>query len=345
MNAPARATGTAPGRARARAATRADVARRAGVSTAVVSYVVNDGPRRVAPETAQRVRAAVEALDYSPNPAARSLRRGSSELLGLVLPDITNPYFAELARAVETAAAERGLLVTLASTGARGDAERELVADLVSRDVDGVLLSTVLTPDALRAVGRPRRPTVLVNVSTAFPGYASVGADARQGAYEVVDHLIAVHGHPSVALVIGESTERLPEPRERGFAEAFAAHGLPPGPVVRTTYSRRGGYEAVRQVLSWRHRPTAVFLSSDQQASGAYRALREAGLECPDDLALVAYDGTSESEFCWPPLTVSRQPVEMMARAAVATVLDPTTAPDHERFATELVVRRSCGCA
>jgi LacI family transcriptional regulator len=327
-----------------RAATRADVARRAGVSTAVVSYVVNDGPRRVSPATAARVRAAVDALQYSPNVAARALRTGSSEMLGLVVPDITNPFFAELAHAVEGAAAEHGFLVTLGSSGAREDVERDLVADLTGRNADGLLVSTVLTPRALGLLPRPQRPTVLLNVSTPFPGYATIGADARQGAYEVVEHLIAVHGHTSVVLVIGESTERLPEPRERGFADAFAAHGLPPGPVVRTGFSRRGGYDSTVQILAWRQRPTAIFLSSDQQAAGAYRALREAGLECPDDVALVSYDGTSEAEFCWPPLTVSRQPVEAMARLAVATVLDLTDPPDHQLLPTELVLRRSCGC-
>jgi LacI family transcriptional regulator len=337
-------TAHVPPSAPSRAATRADVARRAGVSTAVVSYVVNNGPRRVSPATADRVRAAVEALRYSPNLAARSLRTGSSQMLGLVVPDITNPFFAALADAVEAAAAERGFLVTLGSSGAREDVERDLVAELTSRNVDGLLVATVLNPHGLGLLPRPHRPTVLVNVSSSFPGYVAVGADARQGAYDVVEHLLLVHGHTSVALVIGESSERLPEPRERGFAEAFAVHGLPPGPVVRTVFSRQGGYTATGQVLAWRHRPTAIFLSSDQQAPGAYRALREAGLECPDDVALVTYDGTSASEFCWPPLTVSRQPVESMAQVAVATVLDPSGAPDYQQLPTELVLRRSCGC-
>ena len=329
----------APGRA----ATRADVARHAGVSTAVVSYVVNNGPRRVAPDTAARVRAAVEALHYSPNVTARALRTGSSEMLGLVVPDITNPLFAELAHAVEGAAAEHGFLVTLGSSSAREDVERELVVDLSSR-VDGLLVATVLTPRTMGALPPPLRPTVLLNVSGPFSGYAAVGADARQGAYDVVEHLLGAHDHLSVTLIIGESSERLPDPREVGFADAFAAHGLPPGPVVRTVFSRRGGYDAVRQILEWRHRPTAIFLSSDEQAAGAYRALREAGLESPDDVALVAYDGTSHSEFGWPPLTVSRQPIEAMARVAVATVLDPTDVPDYQRLPTELVLRRSCGC-
>nr|WP_232531380.1 substrate-binding domain-containing protein [Microlunatus antarcticus] len=266
-------------------------------------------------------------------------------MLGLVVPDITNPFFAELAQAVEGAAAERGFLVTLGSSGSRVDLERELVTDLAGRNVDGLLVSTVLMPEALAALPAPRRPTVLINVSTPFAGYAAVGSDSRRGAYDLVEHLLGTHGHTSVALVIGESTERLPEPRERGFADAFAAHGLPPGPVVRTDFSRTGGYEATRQVLAWRHRPDAIFLSSDQQASGAYRAVREAGLECPDDIALVAYDGTTQSEFTWPPLTSSRQQIDLMARTALSAVLDPANAPAHQHLPTELVVRRSCGCS
>ena len=234
-------------------------------------------------------------------------------MLGLVVPDITNPFFAELAHAVEGAAAEQRLprhprqLRRPGGRRARARrrphrAQRGRTAGLHRPDCRAALAA--LLP-------RPQRPTVLLNVSSPFAGYAAIGADARQGAYDVVDHLLGAHGHTSVVLVIGESTERLPEPRERGFADAFAAHGLPPGPVVRTDLQPDGRLRR-RRVRSWAGGtgPTAIFLSSDQQAAGAYRALREAGLECPDDVALVAYDGTTESEFGWPPLTVSRQPVE-----------------------------------
>jgi LacI family transcriptional regulator len=328
-----------------RPATRADVARRAGVSTAVVSYVVNGGPRRVAPETAARVRAAIEALSYRPNINARALRKGSTELLGLVLPDITNPFFAEYALAIEVAAAAHGYLLVVANSGASGNAERRIVADLTARQVDGLILATVFATSDFNPVAYPGLPTVLVNCSSPFPGHIALGPAAQDGARQAVDHLIAVHDHTSVALIIGESSEPVPEPREQGWSDAFHTHGLPPGPILRTTFSRRGGYLAARQALRWPSRPTALFIASDQLASGALVAIREAGLRCPEDIAIVSYDGTSESEYSWPPLTVVTQPIEAMAQAAVAALLGLTEPPmAYQRFETALTIRESCGC-
>ena len=329
---------------RRRPPTRADVARYAGVSTAVVSYVVNQGPRRVAPETAARVRAAIEILNYRPNVNARALKRGSTEILGLVLPDITNPFFAEYAHAVEVAAAAHGYVLVVATSDANEAQESRIVNDLANRHVDGLLISTVLPPSAFRAIPLPGRRTVLINCSTPFAGYAAVGPDSREGARQLVEHLITVHGHKSIALIIGESSEPVPAPREQGWSDAFRAHELPPGPIVRTSFSRPGGYEATVQLLNWPTRPSAIFTASDQLCSGALKAIREAGLRCPEDIAVVSHDGTSESEYCWPPLTVARQPIRAMAEAAVSAVLNLNSADDYRHFGTELIIRESCGC-
>jgi LacI family transcriptional regulator len=329
-----------------RPATRADVARYAGVSTAVVSYVVNDGPRRVAPETAARVRTAIEILKYRPNVNARALKKGSTEMLGVVLPDITNPFFAEYARALEVAAAAHGHVLVVATSDTNEAQESRIISDLANRHVDGLLISTVLPPSGFRAITLPDRPTVLINCSTPFAGYTAVGPDSREGARALVDHLITVHGHQSIALIIGESSEPVPEPRERGWSDAFQAHKLPPGPIVRTSFSREGGYEAAVRLLNWPSRPSAIFAASDQLCTGTLKAIREAGLRCPDDIAVVSFDGTTESEYCWPPLTVARQPVQAMAQAAVSAVLNLTSPPAaYQRFATELVIRESCGCS
>jgi|SRR5512133_1809267 LacI family transcriptional regulator len=324
--------------------TRADVARYAGVSTAVVSYVVNEGPRRVAPETAARVRAAIEILKYRPNVNARALKKGSTEMLGVVLPEITNPFYAEYAHALELAAAAHGYVLVVATSDANEAQERRIISDLANRHVDGLIIATVFPPSGFSAITLPGRPTVLINCSTPFAGYAAVGPDAREGARALVDHLISVHGHQSIALIIGLSSEPVPEPREQGWSEAFQSHDLPPGPIVRTSFSRHGGYEAALQLLAWPTRPSAIFAASDELCTGALKAIREAGLSCPDDIAVVSYDGTPESEYCWPPLTVARQPVQAMAEAAITAVLNPSSSPPYQRFATELVIRESCGC-
>jgi LacI family transcriptional regulator len=328
-----------------RPATRADVARRAGVSTAVVSYVVNGGPRAVAPETASRVRTAIDALSYRPNANARALRKGTTEMLGLVLPDIANPFFAEYALAIEAAAAAFGYVLVVANSNADKARERQIVNDLAGRHVDGLMLCTRFMPaDFVDAIS-PGRPTIFINSSTPVPGYPALGPATEPGARAAVEHLIDTHGRQSVALIIGESGEVVPEPRERGWAEAFRSHDLPPGPIVRTRYSRRGGYEAAAEILSWSTRPSAIFVASDQQASGALGAFWRAGLRCPEDIAIVSFDGTSESEYCWPPLTVVRQPIQEMAEAAVGAVLGLSSPPlTYRQFDTELVIRESCGC-
>jgi LacI family transcriptional regulator len=322
--------------------TRADVARYAGVSTAVVSYVVNDGPRRVAPETAARVRAAIEILKYRPNVNARALKKGSTDMLGLVLPDITNPFFAEYARALELAAAAHGYVLVVANSDANEAYESRIVSDLSNRHVDGLLIRTVLPPSGFRAMTLPGRPIVLIDSPAPIPDHAAVGADARDGARVLVDHLITVHGHQSIPLITGD--EASTAPREQGWGEAFQAHDLPPGPILRTTFSRRGGYEAAQRLLSWATRPTAIFAASDQICTGALKAIREAALRCPEDIAVVSYDGSSESEYCWPPLTVARQPIQAMAEAAVSMVLNPSPSADYQCFPTKLVIRESCGC-
>ncbi len=152
----------------ARPSTRADVARYAGVSTAVVSYVVNDGPRRVAPETAARVRAAIDILKYRPNVNARALKKGSTDMLGVVLPDITNPFFAEYARALEVAAAAYGYVLVIANSDANEDHESRIVSDLTNRHVDGLLIGTAFPPSAFGPMTLPGRPIVLIDRSCAY---------------------------------------------------------------------------------------------------------------------------------------------------------------------------------
>ena len=324
----------------------ADVARYAGVSTAVVSYVVNDGPRRVAPATAARVRSAIEVLNYRPNVNARALRIGTTHMLGLVLPDLTNPLFVEYARAVEGQATARGYRLLVGNSSDDWAIERRVVDDLIGRHVDGLILSTMLAAGEFRMTSQRRPPTVLINVSSPFAGHPAIGTAARDGARTGVEHLLCGHGLRNVALIIGESTEAVPEPREQGFADALRALDLPPGPVVRTAFSRPGGYAAMQQILQWTTRPDGIFVAADQQAVGVLRAVHEAGLRCPDDIAVVSYDGTIESGYTWPALTVVRQPVQQMAEAAVTMVLDGSASDSsYRQFATDLVLRQSCGCA
>jgi LacI family transcriptional regulator len=313
--------------------TRNDVAEYAGVSTAVVSYVVNEGPRKVAPETRNRVLEAIRVLGYRPNATARALRMGTTRTFGLITPDGGNPLFAELAKAIDKAAAARGYVVLQTSADGDPATERAKIAELLARQVSGLLLvapteDPELTDAEVPAIALNR---VLPTISSVRPAY-------REGARQGVEHLIG-HGHRTIGLVVGGDGH---SERELGWRDALDAAGLPEGPIARTTFSRKGGYLAAQSLLP--ARPTAIFASSDLQAIGVLRALHESGLRVPEDIAIAAFDGTPETEYAWPPLTVVRQPLEELAREAVRRLIEGEESVEALTFPTDLILRRSCGC-
>ena len=328
-----------------RAVTRDDVARQAGVSTAVVSYVVNNGPKPVAPKTAARVRDAIELLDYRPNPSAKALRKGRTDIIGLVLADADNPFYTEYASAIGAEAFDRGRALMIAT--ARHDLANEtrLVDDLLGRQVDGIIAASVShRPEEtmLRSFRLP--PVVLLDASAPTPGFAGVGLDGAAGARVAVEHLVRVHGHRRIGIVLGDTNRDREDNRETGWRQALRDEGLPEGPLARVPWTRDGGYEAGRLLLDGPDPPTAVFACSDLLAVGLLRAGHERGLALPGDLAVVSFDGTKEAEYSWPPLTVVAQPIAEMARAAVSLALDPARPTPFRQFPGTLVVRRSCGC-
>jgi len=333
------------GGGRRMSATRADVARLAGVSTAVVSYVVNDGPRPVAAETAARVRDAIERLGYRPNASAQALRRGSTGLLGLVVSDSTNPYFAQYTAELITAATARGNRVLVADSFHDQRPHTDIVGELISQQVDGLLFhSSFAGLDRHHALVVAGIPTVLIDCPGPVPGRRTVGTNAHGAAEMLVNHLVG-HGRRRIAMVVGDGGFGDPDPRETGWRRGLQAARLPEAALVRVPWSREGGYSAAATVLAADPATDAIFASNDMQAIGLVRALHELGVRVPDDIAVVSYDGTRESEFCWPPLTVARQPLPKLAQTALELLDEPETrAGIHRQFDTELVRRNSCGC-
>lgn len=327
------------------AVTRKDVARYAGVSTAVVSYVVNGGPRNVSPATEARVRDAIAVLDYRPNAAARALKLGSSRLLGLILPDNSNPFFTELAHAVEQEAEALGYAVLLTNSDGSRAREQAHVRNLAARQVDGVFLASVQFDPDVAALEVADIPVVLLATNKAAPGFASVGTELREGARAAVEHLIG-HGHTRIALAMGNTAAGGVDDRELGWLDALTDAGLGEGPIVRSLFTRAGGYAAGQRLLASADRPSAVFISSDMQAIGILRALHEAGLTLPEDMAIVSFDGSTDAEYSWPALSTVKQPVRAMAEAAVSALVgqDKGAPSRHGVIASELVLRRSCGC-
>lgn len=326
-------------------ATRMDVALRAGVSTAVVSYVINSGPRPVAAQTRQRVLDAIQVLGYRPNAAARALKLRSTEMIGLVTPDNSNPLFAELSRAIEEAAYDLGYALLLTNSAGRPSLEQKQLRNLASRQVDGLLLvSETPSPDLSELIDAGV-PVILLNRAEGLEGVSSIGVDFKHAAQLGVEHLIG-HGHTSIGLVVGLDGIGSSRERETGWRDALRLAGLPEGPIARTEFTRDGGYEAGKRLLESANAPTAIFASSDMQAVGVLRALHEAGVAVPEGIAVVSFDGSPESEFTWPPLTVVQQPVQDMARDAVLSLVTSSTlvGAHHVMYKAKLVIRRSCGC-
>ena len=327
----------------ARDVTRDDVARLAGVSSAVVSYVVNNGPRPVAEATRGRVLDAIDKLGYRPNSAARALITGRSDLIGLIVPDIRNPYFAALAQAAEEAARAQSVNLVLAQ-GATGDL-LPLVAALTGHRVAGIITATIPEPAAIAVIVRNRIP--LVRLSLAMPSDGpAIWPDYSGGSRAAVRHLVEVHGHRTVALVMGSDHPDWPEEpsdgRELGWRDALEDAGLTTEHVIRVHWSAAGGREAAYRLLADHPTATAVFASSDQQAIGLIAGLQAAGTSLPDDIAIASFDGSPDAEFTVPPLTTVDVPLAAMAADAIAEVLGlPRT---NTRYPANLVVRRSCGC-
>lgn len=328
----------------ARGATRDDVAKLAGVSSAVVSYVVNSGPRPVAEATRLKVLDAIDKLGYRPNAAARSLITGRSDLVGLIVPDVSNPYFAALAQAVEVEARAEGVSLVLAQSLA-GQLS-PLVESLSGHLVAGVITAAVPEPEAIATLSRGRITMVRLSLVPPDIDATAILPDYHAGARDAVRHLIEAHGHRRIALVAGSDTPDTPalvaDERQRGWEDAMASAGLPTDAVVRVNWSSAGGWRAASRLLSDHKDCTAVFTMSDQQAIGLIAGLTAAGRRIPDDYAIASFDGSPQAEFTIPPLTTASVPMKKMAKAAVQQLLHGSTS--DRMFGPELIVRRSCGC-
>ena len=329
-------------------ATQGDVARLAQVSTAVVSYVVNHGPRPVAEATRKRVLRAIDELDYRPNAAARALKLARTDVLGLIVPDITNPFFSEFAKHVQGFAARAGYALMIGSTDLDPGQEAAQFGSVLERDVDGLIVFGIQDVSTLGAVLASGVPLVSMDWQLQDAAVPTIVADDYGAARTAVDHLLG-HGHTDIAYVGGPSDLVVSIARLAAWADLV-------GPLVTperlrqletsSDHSRRGGYLATLNLLSDRlRRPSALFISSDIQAFGALRACRELKIRIPSELAVVSFDGTLESEYSAPALTVVQLPLALMAERAVMKVLGQAVGLElHSTVPHRMIHRESCGC-
>ncbi|MBO8191530.1 LacI family DNA-binding transcriptional regulator [Streptomyces oryzae] len=326
-----------------KAATLADVARKAGASTAVVSYVMNNGPRPVAPETRERVLAAAAELNYRPNRVARALRSRTTGVVGLILASASNPYFGALARHIEQALDEREKLTLIGNADYSANRQQHLADRFLAAQVDGLV---IVSADGAADVAVEARaagvPTVYVHNAPESPrtGRAfAVTADNDAAVLEAVSHL-RTHGHTRIAFLAGPD-DAGPVGRRRAAWET-ALSGTA-SPLLRCAYSRAAASALTRQLINEDAMPSALITGSDEQAIGVLAAAHAAGVPVPGRLAVVSLDGTPDSAYTAPALTVTEQPLRSMAQQAVDLLLDGTS--PRPAAQAGLVLRHSCGCS
>ena len=327
-----------------RRVTRADVAREAKTSVAVVSYVINSGPRPVAETTRQRVLAAIKKTGYRPNGIARALASGSTQTYGLVVPDISNPFISSMAHALQREAFADGKVLLLGDAGDNAGRERELINNLLHRQVDGLIYTSVDRHPYIELIQDSHTPCVMLDRVDPGLNVSVIQVDEQQAAYQATRHLIE-HGYSGIGVICGPREMLNTQDRLRGWRLALEESRLDVNPawIFSTDYTRAGGYEAARRMLSGPV-PRALFATNEQQAFGCLRALAEQGVRVPRDLALVCFNGTQESVYNVPSLTTVRQPVDKMAREAIRMLKHWDGEVRRTDFAFELHLGESCGC-
>ena len=320
------------------------VAHRAGVSTTTVSRTVNS-PTLVDAETAVKVWAAITELEYYPNGQARSLVSGRTRLLGLIVSDITNPFFPEVIKGFEDVAAEQGFDILIGSTDYDTKKMARCVRRIVERRVDGVAIMTSEMDDHLvEQLARRNVPMVFLDVGVARPGVGNIMVNYESGINEAVDHLVAL-GHRRIGFVSGPPHLKSAQIRRWAFLRSLSRYGIHEDDrlVVEGDHKVEGGLRAMTHLLQLEERrPTAVLASNDLTAIGMIRGIHRAGLRVPGDVSVVGFDDIWLAQFTDPPLTTIRlSRTELGQRAFRALVPDKAAAEAGGELATKLIIRET----
>jgi DNA-binding LacI/PurR family transcriptional regulator len=305
-----------------------DVARRAGVSKSLVSLVMR-GSSRVAPDSRAAVLAAADELGYRPNAVARSLVRQRSGVLGCVLSDLHNPYFADVADGIEEAASAGGYRAVLSGGFLDPSREATAVETLLELQADGLIMLGSMLPLPTIEGWAAQLPSVVIGHASSSEVMDSVTDDDEAGAAAVVDHLVSL-GHREIAHIHGGDVGSA-RSRRRGYERAMAAHGLAARVrSVRGAYTEEGGGAAMRSILEGGDLPTAIFVANDLAALGALDVLDGAGVRVPAELSLVGYDDIVVARSPRVALTTVAQPSLEIGRTAVNLLLERVGGDRHE---------------
>ncbi|MBN9658970.1 MAG: LacI family DNA-binding transcriptional regulator [Acidobacteria bacterium] len=334
-------------------ATIKEVASKAGVSIATVSNVIS-GRIPVSPHLKQRVLEAVRALDYHPNHIARSLKVRQTHMLGMIIPDITNPFFPEIIRGAEEAARERSYLLITVNTDERVEREQNALAALRSRRVDGFLIAIAPgdgTIEHIRNAADSGTPIVFLDRVPPGIGVDSVVVDNVRGARECVRHLVRM-GHQEIAIITGSLSLGIGRQRLEGYQEALSEAGIEYNPalVFEGDFRETSGYRLGKQIAFRQHLPSAIFVCNAMMTVGVLQALDEAGVHCPRDIALATFDELPFGRAFHPLLTCVAQPTFDLGFKGASMLIDRiegklTGGPVTIQLPAELSIRESTAAA
>jgi DNA-binding LacI/PurR family transcriptional regulator len=327
-----------------------EVARLAKVSTATVSRTIN-GSDKVTKETAERVRRAIETLKFYPNTNARALGSGRSSLYGLIISDITNPFFPELVKSFEDVAVQFGQEVLIANTNYDPHRMEVCVSRMLQRKVDGVaIMTSEMDEHLINELSNSRIPMVFLDTGTPRKGVSNIAIDYAAGIDAAVEHLTAL-GHTSIGFITGPMGLTSARVRRRAFMRSLQRKGLQLDRKLIEEGNHRmdGGHEAMMRLLAKDPRPTAVLTSNDMTAIGAIGTLADRGLKIPRDISIIGFDDIELSAFTQPALTtvrLSRQEIAKVAFRALYNNRDDAMAQGAEyTIVPTLIERKSTGPA
>lgn len=320
------------------------VAERANVSIATVSKVINN-TGRIGKETKKRVLNAMEELNYYPSLVATALTGKKTDTIGLLIPDISNPFFAEIARHIEDRAHDQGLSVIMCSTDYNEDKEKKYIQLLLRKQVDGFILSSGFrNKDLLNKLSKDKIPVAMIADYNPMISVHGVSIDDYKGGYIAASHLLSL-GHKNTGL-IGENV-RSSNLRIYGYRDAFQEYGVTVNEenILLTDASVANGRKCAEELLSKKEIPTAIFAVNDLIAIGVFQVAQERGLAIPADLAIIGFDNTILSKTTVPQLTTVAQPMEKMGKKIVDLLMyeitNPTEKNEQLLYSPELIIRGS----
>ncbi len=345
-----------------------DVADRAGVSTATVSHVINQ-TRFVREETRHRVLEAIEALNYHPSSIARGLATNSTQTIGLIISDITNPFFTAVARGVEDEINQHGYHTIFCNTDEEPAREDEYLRLLFAHQIDGLIIAPTGVRSAhLMRMAEANVPIVLLDRRTVDIDPPLVGVDNEGGAYQATCYLIEL-GHRRIGLLTGMETISTLKDRLNGYKRALREAGIPidESLIVRAdprfyinqsdlpdsslpqlltnNQMTPSAFYALQELLDLSDRPTALFVTNNQMTLGTLHAFRQRKLHCPEDISLVSFDDHDWAPLFSPPLTAVRQPTYQLGQTAAKLLMKLISHQEVEKpspLPVELIIRESC---